>query len=270
MRQRIRRSARPLALGAAVALLLPLLAASLQGAPLERYLAYARASADWTYAHTERASRPMEEDLRSAQRLRLPGAGRAPGNGRHLRLSLRDGEKAGVRRPGQGGPPDLRRLPRPSIPNRRSPCGPITPTASRPCRISSRSCATSGPSTPCAASGASPPPRSGTAAELIAGSMRYLLRTAEWGPMNRSALRAEIPGLGRPGPAPASRTPRPGRCRGGPSATTTGATGRSRTPRSTTASGCIRSWATPTPSSKMPEPLRDAGDDLLRPLLPRT
>jgi hypothetical protein len=30
-----------------------------------------------------------------------------------------------------------------------------------------------------------------TAAELIAGSMRYLLRTAEWGPMNRSALRAE-------------------------------------------------------------------------------
>lgn len=30
-----------------------------------------------------------------------------------------------------------------------------------------------------------------TAADLIAGSMRYLLRTAEWGPMNRSALRAE-------------------------------------------------------------------------------
>ena len=30
-----------------------------------------------------------------------------------------------------------------------------------------------------------------TAAELIAGSMRYLLRTSEWGPMNRSALRAE-------------------------------------------------------------------------------
>ncbi len=29
------------------------------------------------------------------------------------------------------------------------------------------------------------------AADLIAGSMRYLLRTAEWGPMNRSALRAE-------------------------------------------------------------------------------
>jgi len=30
-----------------------------------------------------------------------------------------------------------------------------------------------------------------TASDLIAGSMRYLLRTAEWGPMNRSALRAE-------------------------------------------------------------------------------
>jgi hypothetical protein len=30
-----------------------------------------------------------------------------------------------------------------------------------------------------------------TATDLIAGSMRYLLRTAEWGPMNRSALRAE-------------------------------------------------------------------------------
>ncbi|MGZ5514841.1 MAG: hypothetical protein ACXW2O_07050 [Candidatus Aminicenantales bacterium] len=29
------------------------------------------------------------------------------------------------------------------------------------------------------------------ATDLISGSMRYLLRTAEWGPMNRSALRAE-------------------------------------------------------------------------------
>ncbi len=32
---------------------------------------------------------------------------------------------------------------------------------------------------------------SGTAIEIIAGSMRYLLRTQEWGPMNRAALRAE-------------------------------------------------------------------------------
>jgi hypothetical protein len=44
---------RPLALIVAVACILPLLGPMLQAAPRDRYLAYARASADWTYDHTD-------------------------------------------------------------------------------------------------------------------------------------------------------------------------------------------------------------------------
>ena len=88
-----------------------LLAASLPAAPRARYLAYARSSADWTYAHRDELIAQWKKTLRSPQRLRLPGPGRTPRDGRHLRLSLRTREKAGIRRPGQGGPFDLRRLP---------------------------------------------------------------------------------------------------------------------------------------------------------------
>ena len=68
-------------------------------------------------APLRRAHRPLEKVVRSQERLRLPGARRLPRDGRHLRLFLREGEKARIRRAGQEGPPHLRRLPLRSFPD---------------------------------------------------------------------------------------------------------------------------------------------------------
>ncbi|MCK7480515.1 MAG: hypothetical protein M0C28_27245 [Candidatus Moduliflexus flocculans] len=129
-----------------------------------------------------RAPRPMEEDLRSRSTSSATGR---PGGLLEMAVIyaylLRDGEKARVRRPGQGGPPDLRRLPlRLSRIVDQAPVR-LRRTASRPCPISSRSCATSGPYDTLRRLGRLSPAEEQTAADLIAGSMRYLLRTAGMG-----------------------------------------------------------------------------------------
>ena len=92
--------------------------------------------------------------------------------------------------------------------------------------------------------------------DLAAHCLDYLLQTSEWGAMNRTMLRAETLAWARAGDAQAPAGRRAGNCSAARSATTTGATGRSRTPRSTTASGSTRCSATPTRSARLHELFR--------------
>ncbi len=190
MRQRLRRSARPLALGAAVALLLPLLVASLQGAPRERYLAYARASADWTYAHRVEL---LAQWKKTFDPLNVFGY-RAPGGllemaviYAYLYEKEKKPEYAARAKEVLLTYGDYRAVyPESSIALRSDYAGgvPALPdffTVMRYVRTFDT----------LRRLGRLSPAEEAAAAELIAGSMRYLLRTAEWGPMNRSALRAE-------------------------------------------------------------------------------
>ena len=82
--------------------------------------------------------------------------------------------------------------------------------------------------------------------------MAYMLRTQEWGAMNRGLLRAEnlawaVRAL------PGHKNVKIWEMQRRPWATTTGAIGKSRTPRSITASGSIPFSAMPTPWEQMDE-----------------
>jgi len=191
MRQRLQRFTRPLAIGAAAALLLPLLAASLPAAPRARYLTYARSSADWTYAHRDELIAQWKKtfDPLNVFGYRAPGgllemaviyaylyerekkpeyAARA----KEVLLTYGDYRSAypessiALRSDYEGGGV-------PALPDFFTTMRYIRTydTLRRLGRLS--------------------PAEKDKASDLIAGSMRYLLRTAEWGPMNRSALRAE-------------------------------------------------------------------------------
>jgi hypothetical protein len=177
---------------AAVAVLfaLALLSPSLRAGPRDRYLAYARASADWMYDHTEEALTRWKEtfDPLNVFGYRAPGgllemaviysylyekegtpeyASRAkkvlltygdyrsayPASSVELRPDYADGVPA---------LPDFFTVMRYIR---------AYDTLRRLGRLS--------------------PAEDARIQDLIAGSMRYLLRTQEWGPMNRAALRAE-------------------------------------------------------------------------------
>ena len=184
------RRSRPLALTAAGVLFLSLMALPVSGASLDRYLAYARASADWTYAHKDEILAQWKKtfDPLNVFGYRAPGgllemaviysylyekdkkpeyASRA----KEVLLTYGDyrsaypGSSVKIRADYTEGVPAL----------------PDFFTAMRYIRafdVLRRL-------------GRLSPAEEKTASDNIAGSMRYLLRTAEWGPMNRSALRAE-------------------------------------------------------------------------------
>ncbi|NTV81778.1 MAG: hypothetical protein HGA24_10205, partial [Candidatus Aminicenantes bacterium] len=181
---------RPLAVFAVCLVLVPLLSSPLRGAPRERYLAYARASADWTYAHTAEI---LDQWRKTFDPLNVFGY-RAPGGllemaviYSYLSEKEKNPEYAGRAKSVLLTYGDYRSAyPESSIKLRPDYAGgvPALPdfftimryirafdTLHRLGRLSAAETA--------------------KAADIIAGSMRYLLRTAEWGPMNRSALRAE-------------------------------------------------------------------------------
>ena len=181
---------RSLALFAACLTLLPLVAPALHGAPRDRYLAYARASADWTYAHTEEI---LAQWRKTFDPLNVFGY-RAPGGllemaviysflyekekkpeyaARAKEVLLTYGDHRSIY------PESSVRL-RPDYADG-VPALPDFFTVMRYVRTFDT----------LRRLGRLSPAEASTAADLIAGSMRYLLRTAEWGPMNRAALRAE-------------------------------------------------------------------------------
>lgn len=181
---------RLLALAVAFMSILPLLGATLQAAPRERYLAYARASADWTHDHTQELLAQWKKtfDPLNVFGYRPPGglletaviysylyekekkteyAARA----KNILLTYGDYRSA---------------FPESSIKLRPDytdgvPGLPDFFTAMRYIRTYDT----------LRRLGRLSPAEDKKASDLIAGSMRYLLRTQEWGPMNRSALRAE-------------------------------------------------------------------------------
>jgi hypothetical protein len=172
------------------ALLTPVLAPTLRAASRDRYLAYARASADWTYAHTEELLARWRETF---DPLNVFGY-RAPGGLLEMAViysTLYEKEK----RPEYAARAkevlltygDYRSLYPASSVKLRSDYADGVPalsdffTAMRYIRTFDT----------LRRLGRLSPAEADKAADIIAGSMRYLLRTAEWGPMNRSALRAE-------------------------------------------------------------------------------
>ena len=190
MRRALHWIARPLALAIALSLAIPLLCPLLEAAPRARYLAYARASADWTYAHRAEL---LDQWRKTFDPLNVFGY-RAPGGLLEMAViyaTLYEKE----RRPEYAARAKEVLL---TYGDYRS----IYPASS----IALRSDYASGvPALPdfftvmryvrtfdvLRRLGRLTPSDEAAAAETIAGSMRYLLRTAEWGPMNRSALRAE-------------------------------------------------------------------------------
>jgi len=190
MRTHLARSTRPLAVFAAGLVLIPLLTVSLPAAPRDRYLAYARSSADWTYAHTEEILARWREtfDPLNVFGYRAPGGllemaviysylyekeKRAEYAARAKEVLLTYGDYRSI-------------YPESSI-RLRSDYADGVPalsdffTAMRYIRTFDT----------LRRLGRLSAAEADKAADIIAGSMRYLLRTAEWGPMNRSALRAE-------------------------------------------------------------------------------
>ncbi len=172
------------------ALLMPVLAPSLRAAPRDRYLAYARASADWTYAHTEELLARWRETF---DPLNVFGY-RAPGNllemaviYAHLYEKEKRPEYAARAKEVLLTYGDYRSIYPESSVKLRSDYSDGVPalsdffTAMRYIRTFDT----------LRRLGRLSPAEADEAPDIIAGSMRYLLRTAEWGPMNRSALRAE-------------------------------------------------------------------------------
>lgn len=178
------------AVTAAGLLLLLLMAPALRASPRGRYLAYARASADWTFAHKAEI---LEQWRKTFDPLNVFGY-RAPGGLLEMAVIyayLYETEK----RPEYAARAkdvlltygDYRAAyPETSV-KLRSDYTDGVPALSdfftvmryiRTFDVLRRL-------------GRLSPAEEKTATDLIAGSMRYLLRTAEWGPMNRSALRAE-------------------------------------------------------------------------------
>ena len=176
-------------LGAA-ALFILILAPALRAVPRSRYLAYARASADWTFAHKDEL---LAQWKKTFDPLNVFGY-RAPGGLLEMAViyaylyetektpAYADRAKAVLMSYG-----DYRSAyPASSIKLRSDyadgvPALPDFFTAMRYIRTFDT----------LRRLGRLSPAEVTTATDLIAGSMRYLLRTAEWGPMNRAALRAE-------------------------------------------------------------------------------
>ena len=190
MRTHLARWTRPLAVFAAGLVLFPLLTVPLPAAPRDRYLAYARASADWTYAHKDELLSRWRETF---DPLNVFGY-RAPGNLLEMAVIysfLYEKEK----KPEYAARAkevlltygDYRSIYPESSIKLRSDYSDGVPalsdffTAMRYIRTFDT----------LRRLGRLSPAEADKAADIIAGSMRYLLRTAEWGPMNRSALRAE-------------------------------------------------------------------------------
>ena len=181
---------RCLVLAVAAAVLAPAFAAPLQGAPRDRYLAYARASADWTHAHAGELLARWRETF---DPLNVFGY-RAPGGllemaviYSYLYEKERKPEYAARAKEVLLTYGDFRSIyPESSVRLRPDYADGVPAlsdffTAMRYIRTydSLRRL------------GRLSPAEEAKAADIIAGSMRYLLRTQEWGPMNRSALRAE-------------------------------------------------------------------------------
>ena len=189
MRKHPSRRSRPQGLAAA-ALLVLLLAPSLRAAPRRRYLDYARASADWTYAHRDEI---LAQWKKTFDPLNVFGY-RAPGGLLEMAVIYaflyeqdKKPEYAARAREVVLTYGDYRSAyPESSVKMRPDyadgvPALPDFFTVMRYIRAFDT----------LRRLGRLSPAEQTTAAGLIAGSMRYLLRTAEWGPMNRSALRAE-------------------------------------------------------------------------------
>jgi hypothetical protein len=175
---------------AAALLVLLLSAIPAQGAPRDRYLAYARASADWTFAHKDEI---LVQWKKTFDPLNVFGY-RAPGGLLEMAVIysyLYEKEK----RPEYAARAkdvlltygDFRSAYPESSIKLRSDYADGVPALSDFFTIMRyiRAFDT------LRRLGRLSPAEVRTASDLIAGSMRYLLRTAEWGPMNRSALRAE-------------------------------------------------------------------------------
>jgi len=174
----------------AAALAALLLAPALSAAPRSRYLAYARASADWTYIHKDEL---LAQWKKSFDPLNVFGY-RAPGGllemaviYAYLYETEKKPEYASRAKEVLLTYGDYRSAyPESSIKLRSDyaagvPALPDFFTVMRYIRAFDT----------LRRLGRLTPDEVKTATDLIAGSMRYLLRTAEWGPMNRSALRAE-------------------------------------------------------------------------------
>jgi hypothetical protein len=174
----------------AAALALLALAPALRSAPRSRYLAYARGAADWTYAHRGAL---LAEWKRTFDPLNVFGY-RAPGGLLEMAVIyayLYETEKKPVyaerAKEVLVSYGDYRSIyPESSVRLRSDyadgvPALPDFFTAMRYIRTFDA----------LRRLGRLSPAEAKAASDLIAGSMRYLLRTAEWGPMNRSALRAE-------------------------------------------------------------------------------
>ena len=190
MRRMTSRFGRFLALVIAVISILPLLAPTLQGAPRDRFLAYARASADWTHDHT---SELLAQWKKTFDPLNVFGY-RPPGGllemaviYSYLYEKEKKPEYAARAKEVLLTYGDYRSAyPESSVKLRPDykdgvPALPDFFTAMRYIRTYDT----------LRRLGRLSPAEEKKAADLIAGSMRYLLRTQEWGPMNRSALRAE-------------------------------------------------------------------------------
>jgi hypothetical protein len=190
MRKTLPRRPRALASVVAGLLLVPLLTLPAAAASRDRYLAYARASADWTYAHKAEILAQWEKTF---DPLNVFGY-RAPGGLLEMAVIysyLYEAEK----KPEYAARAkdvlltygDYRSAYPESSIRLRSDYADGVPglsdffTAMRYIRTFDT----------LRRLGRLSPAEIKTASDLIAGSMTYLLRTAEWGPMNRSALRAE-------------------------------------------------------------------------------
>ena len=181
---------RSVAFAVAVFSLLPLFSPSLQAAPRARYLAYARASADWTHDHTDEL---LAQWKKTFDPLNVFGY-RPPGGllemaviYSYLYEKEKKPEYAARAKDVLLTYGDYRSAyPESSIKLRPDyadgvPALPDFFTAMRYIRTYDT----------LRRLGRLSPAEEKKAANLIADSMRYLLRTQEWGPMNRSALRAE-------------------------------------------------------------------------------
>ncbi|MBN2265903.1 MAG: hypothetical protein JW775_08830 [Candidatus Aminicenantes bacterium] len=181
---------RPRGFVAAALLLLLVAAPALRAAPRGRYLAYARAAADWTHAHQDELLGRWRETF---DPLNVFGY-RAPGGLLEMAVIyayLYETEKRPVyadrakeviltygdyRSAYPGSSVKLRSDYADGVP-----ALPDFFTAMRYIRAFDT----------LRRLGRLSPAETKSASDLIAGSMRYLLRTAEWGPMNRAMLRAE-------------------------------------------------------------------------------
>ncbi len=190
MRQSPSRTSRPRASFVAGLLILLLLAPALRAVPRDRYLAYARASADWTHAHKAEL---LDQWQKTFDPLNVFGY-RAPGGLLEMAVIyayLFETEKRSVYADRAKEVlltyGDYRSAYPESSIRLRSDYADGVPalsdffTAMRYIRAFDT----------LRRLGRLSPSEEKLAADLIAGSMRYLLRTAEWGPMNRAALRAE-------------------------------------------------------------------------------